>query len=56
MKALPDLFMGEIFAPLQGFFAARHGLYKTGLFFEIVRQNVLHQLVRVAALLSSGVC
>ena len=49
LKALAGLFMGEILVPLQGFLAALHGLDETGFFLEIVRENILHQLVRFAA-------
>src|ERR1017187_3006860 len=48
--------MGEIFAPLESFLAALHGLDETGLFLEIARQSLLHQLVGIAALHGGGLC
>ena len=35
MKALANLLMGEIFAPLQSFLAALHGPDETGFFLEV---------------------
>src|ERR1017187_2372029 len=48
--------MAEVLATLQSVLAALHGLDKASFFFEIARQNILHQVVRIAALLSGGVC
>ena len=50
LKALANLLMGEIFAPLESFLAALHGLDEAGFFLEIARQSLLHQLVGIAAL------
>src|SRR5580658_8146726 len=55
LKALANLLMGKIIAPLETFFAALHGLDKAGFFLEIARKSILHQLVGAAALLGGGV-
>jgi hypothetical protein len=47
--------MGEIFAAFEGVLAALHGFDEAGFFFEIVRKNVLHQLIGIAALFGGGV-
>jgi hypothetical protein len=48
--------VGEILASLQSFLASLYGLNEAGFFFEIARKNVLHQFVRIEALLGGGVC
>src|SRR5271165_3467587 len=55
LKALANLFMGEIFAPPEGFLAALHGLDEAGFFVEVARKSILHQLVGAAALHGGGV-
>ena len=50
------MLMGEIFAPLESFLAALHGLDETGLFLEIARQSLVNQLVGIAALHGGGLC
>jgi hypothetical protein len=47
LKPLANLFMSEIFTPLESFFTALHGLCETSFFLEIARNNILHQLVRL---------
>src|ERR1035437_4219386 len=47
--------MGEVFAALQRVLATLHRLHEAGFFFEIARQNILHQLIGLAALLDGGV-
>src|ERR1019366_4741944 len=54
MKTLANLVMGEVFAALQSFLAALHGLDEAGFFFEMGRKHVLKQFVRIAALLGGG--
>jgi hypothetical protein len=55
LKAMADLFMGEIFALIDSFLAALNGLHKAGFFLEIARKNALQKFVRLAALPGSGV-
>jgi len=50
LKTLANLLMGKVLTPLQSLFAALHGHNETGLFLEVTRNNVLYQLVRIAAL------
>lgn len=54
MKAPADLLMRQILAALQGVLAALHGLGEACFLLEIPRENVLHQLAGIAALLSGG--
>ncbi len=47
--------MGEKFALLQCDLAALHGLDEADFFIEIARNDVLHELVGIAALAGGGV-
>jgi hypothetical protein len=51
---LAGLLVGEIFALLQSLLATLHRLDEVGFFFEIVRKNVLYQLIGLAGLLSAS--
>jgi hypothetical protein len=45
--------MRKVFAAFQGFFAKLYGFDEAGLFFQIPGEDVLHEIVGVAALLGS---
>jgi hypothetical protein len=55
LKALTDLRMGEILAPLQSLFTSLYGINEAGFFLEVSRNNVLHHLGGIAALLGCRV-
>jgi hypothetical protein len=55
LKALADLLMGEILAPLESFLAAPQGLHEAGFLLEVARKNTLQKFVRLAALPGGGV-
>ena len=55
LDEMAGLLVREIFASLQGFLAAPYGLGEAGFFLEIARNDILQQLVGIAALLSCGV-
>jgi len=54
METLTDCLMGEVLALAERCVTAFHGSDEASLFVEILRQNVLHQFVGVAALLRRG--
>jgi hypothetical protein len=49
------LFVGEVLAALQRILATLDRLHEAGFFFEIARQNILHQLIGQTSLLGGGV-
>jgi hypothetical protein len=53
LKTLSHWLMRKVFAAFQGFFAKLYGFDETGLFFQIPGEDVLDEIVGVAALLGS---
>ena len=55
-KPLANLLVREKFAAVQSGLAPFNGLNETVLFFEVTRNHVLHNFVRIAALLDRPLC
>jgi hypothetical protein len=55
-KALAQLLVSEILAPLESSFAALYGLDEAGFLLKIARKRILYQLVGAAALQGGRCC